>query len=318
MEIKFDLSVYSTKELGILYGEEHANMKYLEEQLNVKTNYQDGSFLIQGENGTLMEKILNLLLDEIVRNKELSLSDVRYIVNLAKRDKLDLFKKFKKIVFAKTYAGKQITPKTSGQLMFVEKLKEKAITFAIGPAGTGKTFLAVAYACTLLKKGEIKRIILTRPAVEAGENLGFLPGDLKEKVDPYLQPLYDYLNEMLGVKQAELFIERKIIEVAPLAYMRGRTLADAFIILDEAQNATKMQIKMFLTRLGENSKMAITGDVTQIDLKNNQESGLVSASRLLNEISEIGFVNLTSKDIVRHPLVQKIIDAYESKENHDN
>jgi len=214
----------------------------------------------------------------------------------------------------KTVGGKIIYPKTSGQRKLFDAMRHYDVLFAIGPAGTGKTYLSVIYATSLLKENVIKKIILTRPAVEAGESLGFLPGDLKEKVDPYLQPLYDALYDSLGQETTEKLMEKKTIEIAPLAYMRGRTLDDAFIILDEAQNTTKSQMKMFLTRLGKNSKMIINGDVTQIDLKYKSDSGLTNAYKVLNKIEEIGFVTLDSKDVVRHPLVQKIIDAYMEEE----
>jgi phosphate starvation-inducible PhoH-like protein len=203
-------------------------------------------------------------------------------------------------------------PRTKGQKEFVQAMADNPIVFAIGPAGTGKTYLAVVQAVSALKKGEVKRIVLTRPAVEAGENLGFLPGDLKEKVDPYLTPLYDALNVMLGREQTEKLIERGIVEIAPLAYMRGRTLEDSYVILDEAQNTTAMQMKMFLTRLGFHSRMVVTGDTTQIDLKPNIESGLIQAAKILEGIKEIEIIQLTGDDVVRHPLVQKIIERYES------
>ena len=204
-----------------------------------------------------------------------------------------------------------IGPRTKGQVEYIEKLQKSDLIFSIGPAGTGKSYLAVARAVSLYMAGKIKRIILTRPAVEAGENLGFLPGDLKEKVDPYLRPLYDALHDMLHAADIIKMIEDNTIEIAPLAYMRGRTLSNAFVILDEAQNTTTMQMKMFLTRMGDNSQMIINGDVTQIDLPRGTKSGLIEAMRLLKHIPDITFMHLTSKDVVRHPLVAKIIDAYE-------
>ncbi|MBQ9986914.1 MAG: PhoH family protein, partial [Erysipelotrichales bacterium] len=216
---------------------------------------------------------------------------------------------------AKNIAGKLIYPKTYGQKQYVSALMNHDIVFGVGPAGTGKTYLAVVYAVSLLKKNEIRRIVLTRPAVEAGESLGFLPGDLKEKVDPYLRPLYDALYEMLGEETTTKMIEKGTIEIAPLAYMRGRTLNGAFIILDEAQNTTKSQMKMFLTRLGFNSKMVITGDISQIDLPSGKQSGLVEAIKILNDIDDIKVCRFTTEDVVRHPLVSKIIRAYERNEN---
>ena len=213
-------------------------------------------------------------------------------------------------MIGRTLTGKAVAPKTRGQYQFVKAMEYSPIVFAIGPAGTGKTFLAVIKAVSELKKGNVKRIVLTRPAVEAGENLGFLPGDMKEKVDPYLTPLYDALHDMLGLEKTEALLERGTIEIAPLAYMRGRTLDDSFVILDEAQNTTGAQMKMFLTRLGFHSRMVITGDVTQLDLKKGEQSGLIEASTILRGIDEISIIELTSDDVVRHPLVQKIVERY--------
>jgi phosphate starvation-inducible PhoH-like protein len=235
---------------------------------------------------------------------------VAYALELARtmqaEELLDLFKK----EITTTYRGKPIRVKTIGQRHYVKTIRKRDIVFGIGPAGTGKTYLAVVLAVAALKEGSVKRIILTRPAVEAGENLGFLPGDLQEKVDPYLRPLYDALHEVLGPDQTVKALERGMIEIAPLAYMRGRTLDDAFIILDEAQNTTPEQMKMFLTRLGFGSKMVITGDITQIDLPRGKNSGLIEAQRILKNIEEIGIILFSEQDVVRHSLVQKIIVAY--------
>ena len=214
----------------------------------------------------------------------------------------------------KTASGKMIYPKTMGQKDYYFALKNNDVVFGVGPAGTGKTYLAVVFAVDALKNNIVKKIVLTRPAVEAGENLGFLPGDLKEKVDPYLRPLYDALHDMLGVEQTERLIEKGVIEIAPLAYMRGRTLEDAYVILDEAQNTTDNQMKMFLTRLGFNSKMIITGDITQIDLPRGVESGLIKALKILKGVKGISFIHLTAMDVVRHPVVQRIIERYEGKD----
>lgn len=236
--------------------------------------------------------------------------DVAYALELARsmqaEELLDLFKK----EITTTFRGKPIRVKTIGQRHYVKTIRKKDIVFGIGPAGTGKTYLAVVLAVAALKEGSVKRIVLTRPAVEAGENLGFLPGDLQEKVDPYLRPLYDALHDVLGPDQTVKALERGMIEIAPLAYMRGRTLDDAFIILDEAQNTTPEQMKMFLTRLGFSSKMVITGDVTQIDLPRGKNSGLIEAQRILRDIEEIGIILFSEQDVVRHSLVQKIIVAY--------
>ena len=252
--------------------------------------------------------IFESLLEDIRKDKEIDERDFRYLATQSEQNK-SVLQKNKNTPVGKTFNSKLIYPKTLGQTRLVKSFYEYDITFAIGPAGTGKTYLSVVYATTLLKQNDIKKIILTRPAVEAGESLGFLPGDLKEKVDPYLRPVYDALYDCLGLEQAQKLMEKEIIEVAPLAYMRGRTLDDALIILDEAQNTTLAQMKMFLTRLGIKSKMIINGDITQIDLKNNQ-SGLIAAIKILEDIKEINFVYLDSSDVVRHPLVQKIIEAF--------
>lgn len=237
-------------------------------------------------------------------------TDVSYAITLAlKEDEVNL--DCLKETFLITARGKKIQAKTLGQYDYLKMIEEKTITFGIGPAGTGKTFLAVVMAVRALKRKEVERIILTRPAVEAGEKLGFLPGDLQEKIDPYLRPLYDALYFTLGQEVAEKYLERGVIELAPLAYMRGRTLDDAFIILDEAQNTTREQMKMFLTRVGFGSKAVVTGDVTQIDLPKSSGSGLIEASHVLKEIDEIGFSRLVARDVVRHPVVAKIIKAYD-------
>ena len=249
------------------------------------------------------------------KNQPVTELDVTYACRLVLKSEEIHFDDFESYMIGRTLTGKAIAPKTKGQYSFVKAVEDNAIVFAIGPAGTGKTYLAVIRAVSAMKKGEVKRIVLTRPAVEAGESLGFLPGDLKEKVDPYLTPLYDALHDMLGVEQTEKLIEKGTIEIAPLAYMRGRTLDDSFVILDEAQNTTPAQMKMFLTRLGFNSKMVITGDNTQIDLKTGTKSGLDDAANILKDIEGIKIIHLTSDDVVRNPLVQKIIERY-SKYNH--
>ena len=302
----------SVDELQILSGPNNSFLKMIEDYFETEIVLINSEFYVKDtQYKDMIERVLLVMLKEHRSNQVLKTGDIIYICNLTKQNKENLYSELRRKVIAKTKSGKNIFPKTIGQRVFVEEMLMKDVIFSVGPAGTGKTFLSVAYASDLLKNREIKKIILTRPAVEAGENLGFLPGDLKEKVDPYLIPLYDALNEMLGNEAVEKYIENGVIEIAPLAYMRGRTLNDAFIILDEAQNATETQIKMFLTRLGFNSKMVINGDITQIDLKNQRESGLASAYTLLRDIPDIAFVTLTSKDVVRHPLVQKIIDAYE-------
>ena len=263
-----------------------------------------------------IEKVIKSLFDMMEHHIDVEVRDIEYVCRLAKNNRLDAYAATYSKPVGKTANGKLIYPKTLGQRYLCRAMEKNEIVFASGVAGTGKTYLAVVYAVSLLKKGEIRKIILTRPAVEAGENLGFLPGDLKEKVDPYLRPLYDALHDTLGKEQVERLLEKEVIEIAPLAYMRGRTLDHAFIILDEAQNTTRSQMKMFLTRMGFHSRIVITGDVSQIDLIRKKDSGLLDAHHLLSGIEGIGFVELTSLDVVRHPLVQKIIERYEREEQY--
>jgi len=299
-----------------LIGFQDRNLKVLSEIYNKEIIYRSEEFILidcSDEEALEIEKVLAALFSVVKKNIRITERDVVYACRQVKRNQpLHLDVLYTKTV-GKTLSGKTINPKTMGQYQFVKAMEEKDIVFAIGPAGTGKTYLAVVYAVTQLKKGNIHRIVLTRPAVEAGESLGFLPGDLKEKVDPYLRPLYDALHDMLGQEACEKYMEKGIIEIAPLAYMRGRTLEDAFVILDEAQNTTSSQMKMFLTRLGFNSKMVITGDITQIDLANGKASGLRDVPEILKGIPEIEILRLSSDDVVRHPLVQKIIDSYAKK-----
>lgn len=260
--------------------------------------------------------ILKTKLDDIVnfisKNNSIALKDVENILNLKNENERELI--FNQDIIIKGINGKVIKAKTINQKRLVKESEAKDMVFAIGPAGTGKTYTSVALAARALRDREVKRIILTRPAVEAGESLGFLPGDLKEKLDPYLQPLYDALRDMIPHEKLEGFIEKNIIEVAPLAFMRGRTLDEAFVILDEAQNTTHNQMKMFLTRMGMNAKFIITGDPSQVDLPLKQKSGLIEAMRILKDVKQIGFVHLTDEDVVRHPVVRKIINAYSEEE----
>lgn len=303
-------------ETTLLVGNDDSHLKLIEQSYNIKINIRGDEIIIEECDETTFNeivKLFNAIVAVIRSGYKIESKDIIQIINLAKNDELNEFNRLHNCFIGKTFNGKVITPKTLGQLKYVDALKNNDIVFGIGPAGTGKTYIAVVHAVNMLKAKLIKRIILTRPAVEAGESLGFLPGDLKEKVDPYLRPLYDALDEMLGKEVCEKYLEKGIIEIAPLAYMRGRTLDDAYIILDEAQNTTTMQMKMFLTRLGFNSKMIITGDISQIDLKPNITSGLKHAVSILNEIEGVNFSYLSSKDVVRHPLVQQIIDAYEEK-----
>lgn len=258
----------------------------------------------------LMQSIVSTMTTLIKHGIQLHDGDYRYIINIAKAGELDSVVDVYTTEIGVTYKGKAVRVKTLGQRHYIDAIQKHDIVFGIGPAGTGKTYLAVAMAVMALKKGDVKRILLTRPAVEAGEKLGFLPGDLQEKVDPYLRPLYDALYDIYGVEQVQRALERGNIEIAPLAYMRGRTLDDSFVILDEAQNTTSEQMKMFLTRLGFRSKMVITGDVTQIDLPGGKISGLIHAHRVLNEVEGIYFHIFSGTDVVRHHLVQKVIEAY--------
>ena len=306
----------SDKQAMQLIGTADENLNALSKYLHVDISFRNNSFFVcncDDKTFNNIKTILNKLIKRLNEKEQLSEQDVLYIArSIIKGEDMDTSKYQEKIV-GRTLAGKPICPKTEGQYRFVDSLDKNTIVFSIGPAGTGKTYLAVIYAVNVLKRGDVKRIVLTRPAVEAGENLGFLPGDLKEKVDPYLTPLYDALNDMLGNEHVERLIERGTIEVAPLAYMRGRTLDDSFVILDEAQNTTTSQMKMFLTRLGFNSHMIINGDITQIDLNSNTKSGLIEATSLLKDMDDIAIVELSADDVVRHPLVQRIIERYEIK-----
>ena len=303
----------SASEAAELIGYQDRNLNCLCELYGAEIVFRDNQFTIRCQDPEAVAEILQEMLKMIRRSQQISEQEIRYLVRTRRKQQAVDLGDLKSKVLARTHSGKMITPKTEGQRSFIEAMEKKTIVFAVGPAGTGKTYLAVAYAVSMLKKGEIHRIILTRPAVEAGESLGFLPGDLKEKVDPYLRPLYDALHDLMGVETTEKLIEKGTIEIAPLAYMRGRTLDDAVIILDEAQNTTPAQMKMFLTRLGFQSRMIITGDVTQLDLPKSQCSGLIDAVDLLKGIEEIGVLQLSSDDVVRHPLVQKIIDRYGEK-----
>ncbi len=304
-----------------LVGIQDKNLNILSECFGKKVSFRNNEFIIndvEEDIANQIEEVLMALYEVVKKNQNVSERDVLYAYRLvSKSEKVD-FDNLNNKVIGRTLTGKIVAPKTKGQLNFVTSMEKYDIVLAIGPAGTGKTYLAVIQAVSMLKKGIIKRIVLTRPAVEAGENLGFLPGDLKEKVDPYLTPLYDALHDMLGVEQTDKLIEKKVIEIAPLAYMRGRTLEDAFVILDEAQNTTTSQMKMFLTRLGFNSKMVITGDITQIDLNHGNKSGLIEAAKVLKDVEEIKILYLTGDDVVRHPLVQKIIESYEKDKIEDN
>lgn len=302
--------------MQILNGIEGGNIKTIENLLDLEVTYNSVSITLSGEGEALNEgkRLFSTIFKVIEKYRFLDAEAIENIYEAIKLNKESNYLEAFDTILTRTYSGKPIRAKTLGQSVFIDAIKSYDLTFAIGPAGTGKTYLAVCYAVELLKRGDVKKIILTRPAVEAGENLGFLPGDLKEKVDPYLRPLYDALDDMLSHERVERYIENKIIEIAPLAYMRGRTLDDAVVILDEAQNTTKAQMIMFLSRLGRNSKMIVNGDLTQIDLPHAQQSGLKLAQKRLVGIKDISFVNLSHSDVVRHPLVIKILKAFESEE----
>lgn len=297
-----------------LLGNSDVNIKIIEDELNVSVVTRGEIVQVSGaeEEVETVGQIIEKLLYVIRKGISISGRDVMYAIQMARKGTLEYFKDIYEEEITKNAKGKSIRVKTLGQQQYITAMKRNDLVFGIGPAGTGKTYLAVVMAIQALKNGSVKRIILTRPAVEAGESLGFLPGDLKEKVDPYLRPLYDALHDVLGTEQTGRLIDRGTIEIAPLAYMRGRTLDDAFVILDEAQNTTKAQMKMFLTRLGFGSKMVITGDKTQIDLPKGVESGLIEAENRLKNIKGMGMIYLEQSDVVRHPLVAKIIQAYEA------
>jgi len=300
-----------------LIGNNDENLKAIEAHFNVVIHARGQEIAVKGEKIEHVERaelVLKNLLKVIELGNTITLKDVEAAIKMADNNTihhlLDLYDE----EITKDAYGKTIRAKTMGQRIYINAMKRNDLVFGIGPAGTGKTFLAVVYAAKQLRKGSVKRIVLTRPAVEAGESLGFLPGDLKEKVDPYLRPLYDGLNTVLGREQTQRLIERGVIEIAPLAYMRGRTLDDAFVILDEAQNTTHAQMKMFLTRLGFGSKMVVTGDQTQIDLPKGVKSGLKEAVKKLSGVSGISIMKMDQSDVVRHPLVSKIINRYEGVE----
>ncbi|MDD5120310.1 MAG: PhoH family protein [Candidatus Omnitrophica bacterium] len=308
------ISLHSQAEAQGIIGAHDTHIKTIEKEFKVKLALRGGHLKLSGSTaninkaGQLIEYLLAGLRSD---NKEIGSSDLAYLIaNLKKGKKTEQLGRLED-GFTRSFGGKQIGPKTTGQRQYVEAIKEHDIVFGIGPAGTGKTYLAMASAVEALKKQEVRRIILTRPAIEAGESLGFLPGDMQAKISPYLRPLYDALYDMMDAERIEKYIETGIIEVAPLAYMRGRTLNDAFIILDEAQNCTAEQMKMFLTRLGFDSKAVITGDLTQSDLPQGKPIGLLQAQDILRSIKGIKFIYFSGSDVVRHSLVQRIIEAYE-------
>ncbi|MDM5236000.1 phosphate starvation-inducible protein PhoH [Bacillus cereus] len=314
--VEMNQQLENSNEAIALFGVNDAHLKVIERELNVSIVTRGETVHASGTDETviLVEKILQQLLVVIRKGVSITERDVAYAIQLAQQGKIAQFEELYEEEIFKTAKGKSIRVKTMGQRRYIHAMKKNDIVFGMGPAGTGKTYLAVVMAVRALKQGYVKKIILTRPAVEAGESLGFLPGDLKEKVDPYLRPLYDALHDILGQEYTQRMMERGVIEIAPLAYMRGRTLDDSFVILDEAQNTTGAQIKMFLTRLGFSSKMVITGDPSQIDLPKGVKSGLSLASNILSGVSGLSFITLEQTDVVRHPLVQRIIEAYDKME----
>ena len=302
-----------------IFGGLDIHLKKIERALNIEVILRDGSVRISGETENLQEarRVFDELLKLSERGNTITEQNVNYILSLAKEKSPVSMAEIDKDLIAFTIQGKPVKPKTLGQKKYVDAIREKMMVFGVGPAGTGKTYLAMAMAIQAFKQDEVGKIILTRPAIEAGENLGFLPGDLQSKIDPYLRPLYDALYQIMGADSFIKNSEKGLIEVAPLAYMRGRTLDNAFIILDEAQNTTPAQMKMFLTRIGFGSKVVITGDLSQKDLPCAAVSGLEQSLKVLKDVEEIGVSYLTNKDVVRHPLVQKIVYAYEKYESRE-
>lgn len=315
-KVESSIDINDINLLSIVFGKLDENIGLIEKELDVSIKSKNDKVIICGDEEKVEDSTLLLknLIETARKQDSLSLSDVRYSISLIKNNEKRPVSELLKDTVVYTSMGKPIRAKTLGQKRYIDAINNNDIVFGIGPAGTGKTYLAMAAAVRAFKSKEVNRIILTRPAVEAGENLGFLPGDLQNKVDPYLRPLYDALFEILGHDTYNNLFEKGLIEVAPLAYMRGRTLDSAFVILDEAQNTTNEQMKMFLTRLGYGSKAIITGDVTQIDLPRGKQSGLKTVLRILAGVKGIGITYLNKNDIVRHPLVQRIIDAYEKYE----
>src|SRR5690625_748821 len=314
--MNIDFKVEHHEFLAKIVGPFDRNLNIIKSYFDIKLNLSKNTFITNANNDvkTLLVKLFELLLILIEENIQFNEKDIIYIIKLfeekkSKNEILDFYLDRKIIIT--TNSSKIILPKTINQKKYIESINRHDLVFGVGPAGTGKTYLAVAYAANLLKNGKIKKIILTRPVVEAGESLGFLTGDIKEKIDPYLIPLYDALYEFLGKHKVDSLIEKGIIEIAPLAYMRGRTLDNAFVILDEAQNTTKVQMKMFLTRLGFNSKMLVSGDPTQIDLKSNNMSGLIEVMKILKNLDDVKFVYFDKVDVIRNPIVQKILERYD-------
>ena len=314
------ISIERLEQAVNIFGSFDENMRLLEQEFGVSVVNRDGELRVDGEaeNTMLACKAIQALLTLSTRGEAIGEQNVRYVIGLVRAGKESQISELTGDVLCISAKGRPVKPKTIGQKEYIKSVLHNTVTIGVGPAGTGKTYLAVAAAVAAFRDKQINRIILTRPAVEAGERLGFLPGDLQSKVDPYLRPLYDALFDMLGAETYQKYLERGNIEVAPLAYMRGRTLDDSFIILDEAQNTSREQMKMFLTRLGFGSKIVITGDVTQIDLPDGKPSGLREAMRVLKKVEGIGICELTNADVVRHVMVQRIVKAYEEYETAKN
>lgn len=302
--------------LSSIFGTYDSNIRKIEDEYKVSIVNRGDDVVISGEEGGVLKAktVVNALINLAKSGQIIEEQNVNYIVSETNDNNATQLNDINDDFICLTMNGRALRPKTLGQKKYVDSIRENTIVFGVGPAGTGKTYLAMAMAITAFKNNEVNRIILTRPAIEAGENLGFLPGDLQQKVDPYLRPLYDALYEIMGAENFARNMEKGAIEVAPLAYMRGRTLDNSFIVLDEAQNTTPEQMKMFLTRIGYGSKAVVTGDTTQIDLPRGKNSGLIESTKILKNIEDIAICNLTNKDVVRHPLVQKIIAAYEKFE----
>ena len=314
------ISIGDNQKAAVFFGIGDENFKHLRSICNAEISARGAEIYVKGKeddvNNTV--QLLNQLIETIDNEGQLNINDINYMDNLLKRGQKTQYQDLVSGVILTTARGKPIKAKTIGQKRYIQAILRDDVVFGIGPAGTGKTYLAVVMAVRAFKNREVERIILVRPAVEAGEKLGILPGDLIEKINPYLRPLYDGLFDILGIDVTQRYLQKNVIEVAPLAYMRGRTLNDAFIILDEAQNTTPQQMKMFLTRLGYGSKTVITGDITQVDLPKDEHSGLIEIQKILGQVQGVSFEYLSQDDVVRHPLVQKIINAYEKYENNFN
>lgn len=306
----------ANEQISNIFGQFDKNVKKIERSFAVNIINRGEDIVLSGSKYSInkAQKVLNSLISIANRGEEITEQAINYLIAQVEDDNFDKIEQMQDDFICVNIAGRPVKPKTIGQKKYIDTIRKNTIVFGIGPAGTGKTYLAMAMAITAFKNNEVNRIILTRPAIEAGEHLGFLPGDLQQKVDPYLRPLYDALYDIMGVENFQKNMEKGAIEVAPLAYMRGRTLDNAFIILDEAQNTTPEQMKMFLTRIGFGSKAIITGDLTQVDLPIGKKSGIIDAVKILDGIEDIGICKLDNKDVVRHPLVQKIIGAYEKLE----